>query len=58
MTDDEYRELLRLLTRYAETDLDQFDHWEIESSYGPVYVDFSRSVPDTSWYTKVVPPAS
>ena len=29
LTDGDHRELCRLLARYAEHELDQFDHWRV-----------------------------
>lgn len=45
MTRDEFRQLAELLARYATSELDQFDHWRIETPYGPVFVDISRKAP-------------
>lgn len=42
MTDAEYLEMLRLLRRYASTELDQFDLWKFDTEFGTVYVDVSR----------------
>ncbi|MEU4241040.1 hypothetical protein [Actinoplanes sp. NPDC026619] len=44
LNDAELRDLVRLLARYAEHDLDQFDNWQIETAYGPVYVAISREL--------------
>ena len=42
LSDDELSLMLRLLARYADYELDQFEHWRIESKYGPVFIDISR----------------
>ncbi len=42
LTDDEYRQLLRLLRRWCDTELDQFEHLVIPSRYGDVYAAFGR----------------
>jgi hypothetical protein len=41
LNDDELRQLAVLLARYATHDLDQFDHWRIETPYASVFVDIS-----------------
>jgi hypothetical protein len=47
LSDDKLRELLRLLGRYAWHELDQWENWRIESSYGPVHVLLTRGrMPD------------
>lgn len=40
----EIRDFLRLLTRYAEHDLDQFANWRIPTTHGPVYLSMSRAL--------------
>ena len=45
LSDGEPRELARLLARYAERELDQFDLWKLHTSYGPVYVQMSNGLP-------------
>lgn len=45
MTDAEIHQLAGLLARYAAQELDQFEHWRIESPYGPVFIDISRRCP-------------
>jgi hypothetical protein len=45
MTDAELQDLVRLLARYAEHELDQFDDWQIPTTYGPVYMILSRALP-------------
>jgi hypothetical protein len=44
LTDNEFRHLLTLLQRYAETDLDQHDAWQLETPYGPVFVRLTREL--------------
>ncbi len=34
--------LMKLLKRFVETDMDQFERWEMKTKLGPVYVDISR----------------
>ena len=42
LTNDEYATLFRLLKRHAETEMDQFDLWKLESRYGDVFISVSR----------------
>jgi hypothetical protein len=44
LSEAELRELIRLLARYAEHELDQWDSWKIHTSYGPVYMLMSREL--------------
>ena len=44
-TEDDARELARLLAKYAAHELDQFDHWIVETSFGPVYVEIANELP-------------
>jgi hypothetical protein len=49
MSADEVEQLAGLLYRYAETELDQFDNWRLETEIGPVYVNMSMELlPDWS----------
>jgi hypothetical protein len=49
MSADEAEQLVRLLYRYVETELDQSDHWRLETEYGPVYMNIARQLlPDWS----------
>jgi hypothetical protein len=45
MSADEAEHLVRLLYRYAETELDQFDNWRLDTEHGPVYLNVSRQLP-------------
>ncbi|GIF25158.1 hypothetical protein BJ973_007412 [Actinoplanes tereljensis] len=45
MTDAEFHQLARLLARYADQELDQFEHWRVATQYGPVFIDISRQCP-------------
>lgn len=42
LTDEEFRTLAKLLSRFAEEELDQWEHWRISTVYGDVYVDIHR----------------
>jgi hypothetical protein len=44
-TDDDFRDLLRALEKYADESLDQFDHLRLDRSYGPVFVAISLEPP-------------
>jgi hypothetical protein len=49
MSADESEQFVRLLYRYAETDLDQWDNWLLDTEIGPVYVSMSMALlPDWS----------
>jgi hypothetical protein len=49
MSAEESEQLVRLLYRYAETELDQWDNWRLDSEIGPVYVSMSMVLlPDWS----------
>jgi hypothetical protein len=45
LSDDEVRQLWMLLARFAAHDLDQFDHWQVDTRYGPVFIDIVRMLP-------------
>jgi hypothetical protein len=45
LTDAELRDFVRLLARYAKHGLDQFDNWQLETTYGPAYVVVTRELP-------------
>jgi hypothetical protein len=65
LSDDELRQLSRLLTRFCEYDLDQWEAWRITTSYGPVFVRIDRELPpgvpketaDTAYHHITEPPA-
>jgi hypothetical protein len=42
LSDAEMEQLVALLARYVNTELDQFEHWRVESAYGPAFIDISR----------------
>jgi hypothetical protein len=49
MSADESEQFVRLLYRYAETELDQWDNWLLDTEVGPVYVSVSMALlPDWS----------
>ncbi|MEU4244345.1 hypothetical protein [Actinoplanes sp. NPDC026619] len=45
MTPEEFRQLATLLARYATSELDQFEHWRVETPHGAVFIDISRAAP-------------
>jgi hypothetical protein len=46
LSQDDYDRLAELLVRFLSHDLDQWDHWRIETAYGPVYIDLSVRRPE------------
>jgi hypothetical protein len=49
MSADESEQFVRLLYRYTETELDQWDNWLLDTEIGPVYVSMSMALlPDWS----------
>lgn len=46
MSGAELAQLARLLDRYCELELDQWEYWRAGTSKYPVYVDISRAKPD------------
>jgi hypothetical protein len=44
MSEEEAGHLARLLYQYAETELDQFDNWRLDTAHGPVYVSMTRAL--------------
>ena len=58
-TDNDLRDLARLLASYATHELDQFDHWKLETRWGTAYVEISREpragAPESA-YTRIWPP--
>lgn len=44
MSADEVEQLVRFVYRYAETELDQWDNWLLDTAVGPVYVSMSMSM--------------
>ena len=49
MSAEESQQFVRLLYRYAESELDQWDNWRLDTEIGPVYVSMSMELlPDWS----------
>jgi hypothetical protein len=46
LTDEEFFLLLTMLRRYADTDMDQWDCWQLDSRHGKVYVQITRQLPE------------
>jgi hypothetical protein len=44
LSKSEWRQFLALLRRFAEHDLDQFDAWQLDTAYGPVFVQLKREL--------------
>ncbi|MEN3615967.1 hypothetical protein [Plantactinospora sp. ZYX-F-223] len=50
LSDAEMEQLVEFLARYVNTELDQFEHWRVESAYGPAFIDISRHAShDAHW---------
>jgi len=43
MTEEEFRTMVNLLHRYAETELDQWDLWRLPTRFGDVLIDVRRT---------------
>jgi len=44
LSDAELRDLARLLARFVSHDLDQWENWRIQTSYGPVFVSITNQL--------------
>lgn len=60
LSDDELRTLSRLLARFAEHELDQFELWTVHKpGWGDVYIDVGLQMPQDgrgeSAYTRIWP---
>ncbi|WP_344664552.1 hypothetical protein [Catenulispora yoronensis] len=45
LSDDEMRQLIKLLVRYCNSDLDQFDDWRVTLPWGEAYISISNALP-------------
>ncbi|HWO63210.1 MAG TPA: hypothetical protein VNO31_24565 [Umezawaea sp.] len=45
MSEDEMRQLATLLNRYCEVELDQWDCWRSDTSFGEAYIYIARKPP-------------
>ena len=43
LTDEEHRQMVKFLYRYANTELDQFENVKFDTKHGRVYISISRS---------------
>lgn len=43
LTDEEHKQMVRLLYRFANTELDQFENAKFNTKFGPVFFSISRS---------------
>ena len=43
LTDEEHKLMVRLLYRFAVTELDQFENAKFDTKHGPVFFSISRS---------------
>ena len=39
LSDDEMRDLMRLLRRHAEASLDQWERWRLSTEFGQVFIE-------------------
>jgi hypothetical protein len=39
LTEEEFKEMLRLLERFVSTDMDQWEFWKFDSPRGKVFVE-------------------
>jgi hypothetical protein len=46
LSDAEREAFIDLLRRFCEYELDQWEHWRCRTSYGNVYIDISRKLPE------------
>jgi hypothetical protein len=46
LSDDELRQMVMLLARYANYELDQWEMWKISTQHGPVFVTLANSLPE------------
>lgn len=53
LTPAEFRQMVRVLHRYAETELDQWDTFSVPTTYGPVYLLVTRVVADPDLYSSL-----
>jgi hypothetical protein len=45
MSDEEFTQLARLLTRYCELELDQWHYWSVEMNVGTAYIELGLKKP-------------
>ena len=54
MTDQEFSQMVTLLSKFANTEMDQFEGWKFNSEFGKIYVSISMYAEgDCSAYTDV-----
>lgn len=54
MSDDEFEQMITLLSKFVETEMDQFELWKFQSSFGETFVNISAYPEgDASAYTDV-----
>jgi hypothetical protein len=44
---EEFKELIQMLKKYVESEMDQWEMWKFHSSRGPIYINISM-MPDAS----------
>jgi hypothetical protein len=59
LSDEEWANLVTLLARFAANDLDQFSNWQVDTPFGPVFIEVSRKPPPVltnEAFTRLWPP--
>ncbi|WP_367154810.1 hypothetical protein [Methylomonas sp. HYX-M1] len=41
LTEEEFKEMIRKLSRYVESEMDQWEFWKFKASFGQIYVSVS-----------------
>ena len=47
LTDEELDTMFQLVKRYTTTEMDQWDLWKFDTTFGKVYFSLTREVPDS-----------
>lgn len=45
LSDDEMNQMFKLIKRYTEIEMDQWDLWKFDTKFGKVFMSITRSVP-------------
>jgi hypothetical protein len=53
LTTDEFAQMVRLMRRYAVSEMDQWDLFSVTTKYGQLYITLSLAVPDPSIYNSL-----
>ena len=44
LSKEEFAFMVKLLRRFASSDMDQFENWMMDTEYGKVYISISREI--------------